>query len=107
MTPDGKYALSASKDGALKRWDLISGEELATLQGHTDQITAVAVTPDGKYAVSASHDQTLKLWDLINGCELATFTGEAFMTSVGITSAGSRLIAGDAQGRVHILDITG
>jgi WD40 repeat protein len=53
-------------------WDLDSGAELRTLQGHGGWVSAVAVTPDGRRAVSASEDQTLKVWDLDSGAELRT-----------------------------------
>ena len=48
MTPDGKRAVSASWDHTLKVWDLDSGRELRTLEGHLDSVNGVAVTPDGK-----------------------------------------------------------
>ena len=48
---------------------------LATLEGHGDEVTALAVTPDGRRAVSGSCDNTLKVWDLERGAELATLEG--------------------------------
>ena len=42
-------------------------ESLRTLEGHTNQVTAVAVTSDGRRAVSASWDKTLRIWDLESG----------------------------------------
>ncbi|AFY83562.1 WD40 repeat domain-containing protein [Oscillatoria acuminata] len=72
IAPDGKRAVSASRDETLKLWDLETGTELATLRGHSDLVYAVAIAPDGKRAVSASRDETLKLWDLETGTELAT-----------------------------------
>ena len=35
VTPDGQRAVSASKDKTLKVWDLESGRELRTLEGHS------------------------------------------------------------------------
>jgi WD40 repeat protein len=63
VTLDGLRSVSASHDKTLKLWDLDSGRELRTLQGHSDSVTAVAVAPDGRRALSASQDKTLKLWD--------------------------------------------
>jgi WD40 repeat protein len=45
-------------------WDVESGRELRTLEGHSNLVSGVAVTPDGKLAVSASWDKTLKVWDV-------------------------------------------
>ena len=77
VTPDGRRAVSASGDGTLKVWDLDSGRELRTLEGHCDCGHGVAVTADGRRAVSASGDRTLKVWDLDTGRELRTLEGHA------------------------------
>ena len=77
MTPDGRRVVSASADKTLKVWDLETGRELATLEGHAACVTACAVTPDGRRVVSASGDETLKVWDLETGRELATLEGHA------------------------------
>src|ERR1039457_5598395 len=47
-----KQAVSASQDKTLKVWDLETGRALRTLEGHSNDVNAVAVTPDGKQAVS-------------------------------------------------------
>ena len=71
MSPDGRWAVSASQDNTLKVWDLKSGEELRTLTGHTAGVYGVALTSDGR-AVSASKDCTLRVWNLQTGEELST-----------------------------------
>ena len=64
MLPDGR-ALSGSGDGALRLWDLESGDS-RVLEGHTAGVWALAVLPDGR-AVSGSGDGTRRLWDLESG----------------------------------------
>ena len=58
VTPDGQRAVSASDDKTLKVWEVSSGRELRTLNGHSGWVNAVAVTPDGQRAVTASEDHT-------------------------------------------------
>ncbi len=41
-------------------WDVQSGKCTATLTGHTDGVTSVAVAPDGRTAVSGSYDKTVR-----------------------------------------------
>ena len=40
VTPDGQRAVSASDDKTLKVWDLESGRELRTLEGHATCVYA-------------------------------------------------------------------
>ncbi len=63
LTGDGRVAISASSDDTLKVWEVETGRELRTLQGHTSSvISGLALTGDGRVAVSASGDKTLKVW---------------------------------------------
>ena len=103
VAADGR-AVSASADCTLRVWDLGTGKELQTLRGHGGWVVAVAVTGDGR-AVSASDDRTLRVWDLATGEEIARFTGEGAMLCVAFHAATQRVVAGDATGAVHILEL--
>ena len=70
-------------------WDLASGRELRTLQGHSHFVYDVVFIGDGRLAVSASNDKTLKVWEVESGRELRTLTGH---TSAVRAVAGSRCI---------------
>jgi WD40 repeat protein len=60
-------------DKTLKVWDLETGRELRTLEGHSGPVYGVAVSRDGRRVVSASGDNTLKVWDLEIGESLQNF----------------------------------
>jgi WD40 repeat protein len=77
FSPDGKFALSGSRDNTLKLWELSSGREIRTLNGHSSWVSAVAFSPDGKLALSASQDKTLKLWEVLSGREILTLNGHS------------------------------
>jgi WD40 repeat protein len=97
IDPQGKYLVAAgetSKDGQGKIWDLASGQEIATLSGHTKAIKALAFSPDGKRLVSAGDDRTLKLWEVPNGQELVTLRGHRLsIGAIGFTPDGHRIIS--------------
>src|SRR2546426_227203 len=73
-TPSGEKLISASLDTNLKIWDLLSGEIVAILEGHTEPVKAVAVFPDGERPISASEDMTLKVWTLQSRLVLQTLS---------------------------------
>jgi hypothetical protein len=84
-------------------WDLDSGRELRTLEGHSGGVTGVAVTPDGKRAVSASFDETLKVWDLETGRALRTLEGHSGFRlwrggDAGREAGGFRVFRRNAEG---------
>ena len=62
FSPDGKVLVSGSYDATIRLWDIATGEQLHTLEGHTYSITSVAVSPNGSIIASGSFDGTVLLW---------------------------------------------
>ena len=44
-------------------WDVETGNQLAFLNGHTEDITTLVFSHDGKILASGSQDGTVLLWD--------------------------------------------
>ncbi|XZN92415.1 MAG: WD40 repeat domain-containing protein [Microcoleus sp.] len=121
VTPDGKKIVSgagkstllggASSDNTIKIWDLETGQELFTLDGHTAIINAVAVTPDGRKVISASGDASLKIWDLQTREQLHTLTGhkgiydfhKGEINDVAIASDGKQAISASSDDQSLII----
>ena len=72
VTPDGQFAVSASRDHTLKVWNLNFRTKTHALTGHNSLIERVFITPDRQVAISNSHNHVLKVWDVERGLELAT-----------------------------------
>ena len=61
MLPNGHLA-SGSWDKTVKIWQISTKKEIASLVGHTDSVSSVAMSHDAKLIASGSKDKTIKLW---------------------------------------------
>jgi WD40 repeat protein len=105
VTPDNRFVISGSADNTLKIWNLKTGQEKLTLRGHTGWVETVAVTSDGRLAISGSTDHSLKIWDLETGTIVVEYTGDAPIRACGYSTHLRTVIAGDKNGRIHILKL--
>ena len=82
------------------------GPLIRTLEGHTDEVRAVAVTPDGHRALSGSGDRTLRLWDLEGGQSLRTLEGHSnAVVGVAITPDGRRAVSASYDGTLRVWNL--
>ncbi len=106
ISPDGKLAALAGRDGAVTLWDIAARADLDRLPGHRDEVTGLSFSSDGKLLVSASWDKTLRLWDVATRTELATLNGHTEEIYAVAFLPGDRiLVSGGNDGTVRFWDV--
>lgn len=67
VTPDEKYAFSASEDGSVKRWHSETGVVDHIYKSDTVPIRAAALSADGKTLICGNTNGTIFHWDVRTG----------------------------------------
>jgi hypothetical protein len=107
MTPDGRWAVSASRGRIVRVWDLEARLELQALHGYRGIVWHVDITPDGHLVVSASEDRTVRVWDLRTGRCLAIYTRDLPMRHCAVRGDGRVVVALDVLGHIQLLKLEG
>ncbi|CAB4409880.1 unnamed protein product [Rhizophagus irregularis] len=71
---------SGTEDGAIRMWDLRTGQAHRTLLSHTGPITSLQF--DDRHVVSGSVDRSIRIWDLRTGSIIDTFSYDNSVTSL-------------------------
>ncbi|MBD2772519.1 WD40 repeat domain-containing protein [Iningainema tapete] len=98
---------SNSKDkfigkGYVKLWDVSTGRELQTLQGHLSVVNNITFSPDRKTLASASSDNTVRIWDIATGKTLKILQGHLEALDVSFSPDGKTLAASNADTRTAV-----
>ncbi|BAU11153.1 hypothetical protein LEP3755_16460 [Leptolyngbya sp. NIES-3755] len=103
MAPNRRSFLT-SGDNVAKLWTL-NGKEIATFEGHRDQVNTASYSPDGKLIATGSIDRTIRLWNL-KGEPLETLQGHgAAVTHLSFSPAGTQLLSASADRTARIWQV--
>jgi WD40 repeat protein/serine/threonine protein kinase len=72
--PDGERLAVGSADPRIQIWNVPAKRQVATLEGHVQDVTDLTFHPDGGLLASSSWDGTLRLWDPSTGRPLVQLT---------------------------------
>lgn len=114
IAPFGDPLASASADGTVKLWRIISGARgstpevtpAGTLSGHTSAVWALDFNPDGSRLASASWDGTVRIWHPTVNKEMAVLEGHNdWVYDVVFSPDGKVLASASADGTVRLWDV--
>jgi WD40 repeat protein len=102
--PDGVRLVEGGDEQIIHVLDVAAGQEIATLEGHLGDVTALRFNRDGTLLASDSWDGTLRLWDINNLKNIATVS--AGPEGIEFSPDGRRIsVYSWAQSRLEIFEI--
>ena len=107
ISPDCKLVVTGSFDGTIGVWDIISGQELRTIQAHEGGVYSVAFSPDMENIFSAGEDKVIKVWDAEDGHLVRILPGHASsVTSLAFSHNGKRVASAARDNTIKLWDAT-
>jgi serine/threonine protein kinase len=103
LSADGKWGVSASKDG-VRVWEVESGKELRHWENLP--VTAVAFAPDGGFVLTGSALGALVLRDPATGKEVGRFEGHSSaIRAIAFSTDGRLLLSASADGTARVWSV--
>ena len=97
FTPNGSILAATggnTTDFAIHLLDVINGQPLSDLNGHTGIVWSLAFSPNAKMLASVSSDRTAKIWDWHNGTLVQSLDFPGEVVSVSFSPDGQTLAVG-------------
>ncbi|EJD41338.1 WD40 repeat-like protein [Auricularia subglabra TFB-10046 SS5] len=106
---DGEFVASAAVEGEVRLWNTHSFQRVATLQGHSDAVTSVAVGVSSQSLLlcSCSDDQSVILWNLATFERTNTVRLDSACLCVAFSPDGLSLACGTQSGSITCWDLQG
>ncbi|MEM6679027.1 MAG: c-type cytochrome [Pseudomonadota bacterium] len=104
VSPDGRFAATASFDTALGLWSLPEGRHLRWLDGHEAAANAVLFLPEGRM-VSAGDDFALILWEAETGTVERRFKGHKGKIISLAAAADGKIASAGWDGLIGLWDL--
>ncbi len=100
------FVATGAQDKTIKIFNLFTNQEIRTITGHKDKVSALVFSEDGKYIISGSWDKTIKIFEVDTGKELLSINAHnERISSIDITSDGKYIISGSWDKTIKIFEV--
>ncbi|MBW4459086.1 MAG: pentapeptide repeat-containing protein [Nodosilinea sp. WJT8-NPBG4] len=108
VSPDGQVFAVGDISGLIYLWNIVSHQLIATFEGHSGGVWAVAFSPDGATLASGGNDATVRLWNVQSGQCRQVLTGHTVRVwSLSFNSCGQWLASGSDDRTVKVWNLQG
>jgi WD40 repeat protein len=109
LSPDGKYALSASFDKTVRLWDIETGEEIRRFSSH-GEVKSMAFSSDGQRILTGGlmggTDGVVLLWDIEPHSELPMFNQGDGMYAAAFSPDGKFLATNVISNELQVWNVS-
>eukprot|EP01105_Mastigella_eilhardi_P022703 TRINITY_DN5626_c0_g2_i1.p1 TRINITY_DN5626_c0_g2~~TRINITY_DN5626_c0_g2_i1.p1 ORF type:complete len:416 (-),score=92.48 TRINITY_DN5626_c0_g2_i1:56-1273(-) len=103
ISADGTLCAAGGADGKAAVYETSTGEVVAKLEGHVDDITRLQFFPSGVVILTGSLDMQMKIWDAKSGVCAATLRGhKRRVTDFAMIGRGRNLVSCAVDGTVKL-----
>lgn len=107
LAMNGRFALTSSLDGTVRKWELGTTEEKSEIVCRAETLIGLAVTPDGQHAAAGDAHGFVRLFDTASGLEFRKWQGhKAGLGALAFLAEGRELVSAAADGFLRRWDTT-
>lgn len=97
--------LAVASGKTVQLFDLGSGKPGAKLNGHAENVTAVAFSPDGSKVFTGSADKTVRIWTTADGKEQGKLETPQPVAALAVVGDGSKVATGGGDNTIRVWNV--
>jgi WD40 repeat protein len=110
FSPDGKFVVTAGKDGIAWIWETATGGKIRKLHGrNTGELTSAHFSPDSWFVLTTNKFGFVQIWEVVTGKKIRRLSRDFLKITSGMFSPdGKFVVTASLNGTVQIWDtVTG